>query len=186
MVFFRKFFEQRPYVLLGLVAFFAGLIAFKPSEPFLVAFLTCLKGLTRDQVTDDVYPVWTYSYLGLLPLLSVLAEVAGYRQVVLLGVLGRVATLLVLLLPFSYCSVALMQLTQATIAAGFAAHPALTAILFRTLPAHAYARATGFTAAAGVVAEVTSSLLGQLMLEGGAPLASLFVVSLASTCAAAA
>jgi hypothetical protein len=78
-----------------------------------------------------------------------------------------------------------MQLTQATIAAGFAAHPALTAILFRTLPAHAYARATGFTAAAGVVAEVTSSLLGQLMLEGGAPLASLFVVSLASTCAAA-
>ena len=38
-----------------------------------------------------VAQVWTYAYLGLLPALSTLAEFVGYRLVVLLGVLGRLA-----------------------------------------------------------------------------------------------
>jgi hypothetical protein len=45
-------------------------------------------------------------------------------------------------------------LTQVTIAAGFAAHPALVAILFRSLPSESYARAVGSVSAAGVLAEV--------------------------------
>ena len=98
--------------------------------------------------------VWTYAYLGLLPALSALAEFVGYRWVVLLGVLGRLATLALLLAPSTNGSLTLMKLQEVFIAAGFAAHPALMAIAYRTLPAEAYSRAAGFTACAGVVAQV--------------------------------
>ena len=100
-----------------------------------------------------VAQVWTYAYLGLLPALSMLAEFVGYRLVVLLGVLGRLATLAVLLAPSTNGSLPLMKLQEVFIAAGFAAHPALMAIAYRTLPAEAYARAAGFTSFAGVVAQ---------------------------------
>ena len=98
--------------------------------------------------------VWTYAYLGLLPALSALAEFVGYKWVVLLGVLGRLATLALLLAPPTDGSLPLMKLQEVFIAAGFAAHPALMAIAYRTLPAEAYSRAAGFTACAGVVAQV--------------------------------
>jgi hypothetical protein len=98
--------------------------------------------------------VWTYAYLGLLPALSALAEFVGYKWVVLLGVLGRLATLALLLAPSTNGSLPLMKLQEVFIAAGFAAHPALMAIAYRTLPAEAYSRAAGFTACAGVVAQV--------------------------------
>lgn len=98
--------------------------------------------------------MWTYAYLCLLPALSALAEFFGYRWVVLLGVLGRLATLALLLVPSTNGSLPLMKLQEVFIAAGFAAHPALMAIAYRTLPAEAYSRAAGFTACAGVVAQV--------------------------------
>ena len=66
-----------------------------------------------------VAQVWTYAYLGLLPALSTLAEFVGYRLVVLLGVLGRLATLAVLLAPSTNGSLPLMKLQEVFIAAGF-------------------------------------------------------------------
>lgn len=65
------------------------------------------------------------------------------RFVVLCGMAGRLCTLAILLSGTS--SIRLLQMSQAAIAAGFAAHPALVAILFRSLPAESYARAVGTT-----------------------------------------
>ena len=48
-----------------------------------------------------------------------------------------------------------------TVAAGFAAHPSLTAIMYRVLPPSAYTRAAGVVASSGVLSEVVASLLGQ-------------------------
>ena len=107
----------------------------------------------KAQPASALAQVWTYAYLCLLPALSALAEFVGYRWVVLLGVLGRLATLALLLAPPTNGSLPLMKLQEVFIAAGFAAHPALMAIAYRTLPAEAYSRAAGFTACAGVVAQ---------------------------------
>ena len=169
---------QHHWWVLALVCAFSSLVAFKPSEPFIVVFLRCVKQLSRQEIFKEVYPVssealrlhhtrrrltrqathsvqvWTYAYLGLLPALSALAEFVGYRWVVLIGVLGRLATLALLLAPSTNGSLPLMELQEVFIAAGFAAHPALMAIAYRTLPAEAYSRAAGFTACAGVVAQV--------------------------------
>ena len=109
------------------------------------------------QPASALAQVWTYAYLCLLPALSALAEFVGYRWVVLLGVLGRLATLALLLAPPTNGSLPLMKLQEVFIAAGFAAHPALMAIAYRTLPAEAYSRAAGFTACAGVVAQARTA-----------------------------
>ncbi|KAL1525570.1 hypothetical protein AB1Y20_020424 [Prymnesium parvum] len=175
---------MRPSRLLALISAFSALVAFKPSEPFLVSYMHCVKLIPSHDVIHQVFPVWTYAYLALLPCMSVLAELIGYRLVVLTGVLGRILTLAIILLPLSDGSLPLMQLSQVTVAMGFAAHPSLSAIMFRTLPASAYARAAGVVASAGVLSEVIASLLGQLMLSQGSGLTALFVVSCGATAAA--
>jgi len=43
--------------VLALVCAFSGLVAFKPSEPFIVVFLRCVKQLSRQEIFKDVYPV---------------------------------------------------------------------------------------------------------------------------------
>ena len=96
--------------LLGLVCAYTALITFKPSEPFLYALLHCSKGLSSDEVTYSVYPFWTYAYLALLPSLSAVTEIVGCRTVVVLGVLGRLSTLLLLL---TSSALPWMQLSQA-------------------------------------------------------------------------
>lgn len=58
---------------------------------------------------------------------------------------------------------------QVTIAAGFAAHPALVAILFRSLPPESYARAVGMVSASGVAAEVGLPVLGATPLTRPLP-----------------
>lgn len=100
------------HALLALVCGFSALIAFKPSEPFLVSYMHCIKQIPSSVVLHIVFPVWTYAYLGLLPLFCVLAEMIGYRTVVLGGVFGRIITLVILLAPQSDGNLALMQISQ--------------------------------------------------------------------------
>ena len=54
--------------------------------------------------------------------------------------------MLLLLWPMTDGSVMWMQLSQATIAVGFAAHPALSAIMYRGLPREAYTQGAGLVA----------------------------------------
>ena len=87
------------------------LLSFKPSEPFLVAYLSCDKGLPKQTVISDIFPFWTYAYLALLPSLSAIAELVGYRAVVIVGMCGRLLTLI--LLVFGGNSLWILQLSQA-------------------------------------------------------------------------
>ena len=98
--------------LLIIICLYTACVTFKPSEPFLVAFLECFKGISHGDVMYKVFPVWTYSYLVLLLPLAASAELIGHRQVVLLGACARCVTTVLLLLPMSTCSVGLMQLSQ--------------------------------------------------------------------------
>ena len=94
-----------------LVCAFVFLLSFKPSEPFLVAYLSCDKGLPKQTVISDIFPFWTYAYLALLPSLSAIAELVGYRAVVIVGMCGRLLTLI--LLVFGGNSLWILQLSQA-------------------------------------------------------------------------
>lgn len=171
--------------VLLLVCTYSFLIVFKPSEPFLVAFMECDKFIPGHDVIHTIFPVWSYAYLALLPITSASAELVGLKTVVLAGVVGRLITLTLLLAPPTDGSILAMQLSQATVALGFAAHPALNAIMYRGLPREAYLQGAGYTASVGVVASFSSSLLGQVLLTSvHVELYELFVISAAFTTAA--
>jgi hypothetical protein len=167
--------------LIWYVCIFTSLVTFKPSEPFLVLFLECFKDISRESVIHDIFPVWTYSYLGLLPVLCAAAEIVGLRQIVVLGAACRLVTQLLVLWPFTDGSIAWMQYSQVSIAVGFAAHPALSAIMYRGVPRSSYAKAAGVVASVGVLAEVVASLLGQLLLSLSVELWVCFALSAAFT-----
>ena len=73
-----------------LLAWFA-LATLEPSEPFLVDFLIS-KGLTNQQVYDDVFSLWVYLRLPALLLMGSLAERFGSAPTLLLGSLFGTAT----------------------------------------------------------------------------------------------
>ena len=159
------------------VSLFTFFLTFKPSEPFLYPFMSCVRKIKSP--TTLVFPYWTYAQLAFLPVLALASELIGYRSVVITGVVGRLSTLIILL--SGTTSLRLMQLSQICVAAGFAAYPALVAIMYRLLPAQSYAKAVGVVACSGVVAEVTSSLLGQFLEYFGVEYIHLFVISLVAT-----
>ena len=129
-----------------------------------MVFLNCEKAISRKNIIQSVFPVWSYAYLALLPFTSAAAELIGHKVVVLLGAACRFATALLLLWPLTDGSIVFMQLSQATIAVGFAAHPALSAIMYRGLARESFTQGAGYVAATGVAASVIASLLGQLLL----------------------
>ena len=55
-------------VTCAILCLFGFLKDFKPSEPFLTPYLTEPQwvNITLDQAYQQVYPVWTYSYLAVL------------------------------------------------------------------------------------------------------------------------
>lgn len=168
--------------LFALVSAFTALMTFQPGEPFLLHYLSCFKNIPRVTVIHDIFPIWSYSYLMLLPVLCGIAEVMGHRWAVLIGAIGKWLTALVVVLPVSTGSVPLMQLSQITLAVGFASHPALSAIMYRGMPRESYVSAAGCMSTVGVFSSVSASLVGQQLLSKGmASLSALFVLSFAFT-----
>ena len=75
--------EEKKYrltlVLLCLYGFFKEL---RPSEPYLTDYLTSsqFKNLTEENVYDQVYPVWPYSYFALLVPVFLLTDMLRYKK----------------------------------------------------------------------------------------------------------
>lgn len=107
--------------VLALVCTFTAFLTFKPSEPYLVVFLNCVRGVPHSTIIDSIFPAWTYAQLALLPLLATASELIGYRFVVLCGMAGRNATLLILI--FGGSSVALLTLSEARACAAVLGQP---------------------------------------------------------------
>uniref|UniRef100_A0A8C4H323 Uncharacterized protein n=1 Tax=Dicentrarchus labrax TaxID=13489 RepID=A0A8C4H323_DICLA len=71
-----------PTVLLCIYGFCSMM---RPIEPFLTEFLTgTYKNLTTEQVTRQVYPVWTYSSLVLLIPVLLVTDFLRYKPVIIL------------------------------------------------------------------------------------------------------
>ena len=66
----------------------------RPSEPYLTDYLIGhqWKNLTTDIVYDQVYPVWPYSYFGLLVPVFLLTDYLRYKPVIVLEGLAYIAT----------------------------------------------------------------------------------------------
>ena len=69
----------------------------RPSEPYLTDYLVEWKNLSIEEVSNQVYPVWPYSYFGLLVPVFLLTDFLRYKPVIVFEGLSYIATWALLL-----------------------------------------------------------------------------------------
>ncbi|NXK60039.1 S19A3 protein, partial [Sylvietta virens] len=149
-----------PTLILCLYGFFYMM---KPSEPFLTPYLTGPdKNLTTDEVTNQILPVWTYSYLALLFPVFLLTDYGRYKPVLLLQGISLIVTWLLLL--FAH-GVLAMQLVEFFYGMVTATEVAYYAYIYSVVSRQHYQRVTSYCRSVTLAAATVAAVLGQLLVS---------------------
>ncbi|XP_026710399.1 thiamine transporter 2-like [Athene cunicularia] len=135
----------------------------RPSESFLTPYLTGPdKNLTIEEVTNQIFPVWTYSYLALLFPVFLITDYMRYKPVLLLQGISFVITWLLLL--FAH-GVAAMQVVEFFYGMVTATEVAYYAYIYSVVSTDRYQRVTSYCRSITLVAATIAAVLGQLLVS---------------------
>ncbi|KAM9614197.1 thiamine transporter 2-like [Morphnus guianensis] len=135
----------------------------RPSEPFLTPYLTGPeKNLTIEEVTNQIFPVWTYSYLALLFPVFLITDYVRYKPVLLLQGVSFIVTWLLLL--FAHGVVA-MQVVEFFYGMVTATEVAYYAYIYSVVSTDHYQRVTSYCRSITLVAATVAAVLGQLLVS---------------------
>ncbi|XP_036395941.1 thiamine transporter 1 [Megalops cyprinoides] len=165
-----------PTVLLCVYGFFSSM---KPSEPFLTAFLMGPdKNLTETEVVNEIYPVWTYSYLALLFPVFLATDYLRYKPVIILQGASFVVTYAMLV---KAQGVLAMQFLEFFYGVATATEIAYFSYIYSVVDPEQYQKVTGYCRSITLVGSAVGSLVGQLLVSvAEVPLLYLSVITLAS------
>lgn len=163
-----------PTSLLCFYGFFANL---RPSEPFLTPYLLGPdKNLTEREVFNEIYPVWTYSYLVLLFPVFLATDYLRYKPVVLLQGLSLIVTWFMLLYAQGLLAVQFLEFFYGT---ATATEIAYYSYIYSVVDPSRYQKVTSYSRTATLVGFTVGSVLGQILVSvAGWCLFSLNVISL--------
>ncbi|XP_036890866.1 thiamine transporter 1 [Sturnira hondurensis] len=163
-----------PTSLLCFYGFFANL---RPSEPFLTPYLLGPdKNLTEREVLNEIYPVWTYSYLVLLFPVFLATDYLRYKPVILLQGLSLIVTWFMLLYAQGLLAVQFLEFFYGI---ATATEIAYYSYIYSVVDLSRYQRVTGYSRTATLVGFTVGSVLGQILVSvAGWSLFSLNVISL--------
>lgn len=164
-----------PTVILCLFGFFS---MFRPSEAFLIPFLSePSKNLTSPEMTNEILPVWTYSYLATLPPVFVLTDYLRYKPVIMLHVVAFATSYLFLLFGQG---VMLMQTAEFFFGVVSATEIAYFSYIYSMVSPEHYQKVSSYCRSITLVAYTAGSVLAQLLVSlTNLPYSSLFYISLA-------
>ncbi|XP_025895813.1 thiamine transporter 2-like [Nothoprocta perdicaria] len=148
-----------PTLLLCIYGFFYMM---KPSEPFLTPYLTVDKNLTIDEVTNKIFPVWTYSYLVLLFPVFLITDYVRYKPVIILQGISFLTTWLLLLFARGVVPMQLMEFCYGLVTATEVAY---YAYIYSVVSTEHYQRVTGYCRSITLVAATVAAVLGQLLVS---------------------
>ncbi|KAI5281451.1 thiamine transporter 2 isoform X1 [Manis pentadactyla] len=149
-----------PTVILCLFGFFSML---KPSEPFLIPYLSGPdKNLTSAEITNEIFPVWTYSYLVLLLPVFILTDYIRYKPVIVLQGISFIVTWLLLLFGQG---VKAMQAVEFFYGMVSATEVAYYAYIYSVVSPEHYQRVSGCCRSVTLVAYTAASVLAQLLVS---------------------
>ncbi|KAM3836471.1 thiamine transporter 1 isoform 2-T2 [Vipera latastei] len=156
--------------------FFANL---RPSEPFLTPYLLGPdKNLTETQVFNEIYPVWTYSYLVLLFPVFLATDYLRYKPVILLQGLSLIVTWFMLLYSEGILAVQFLEFFYGLVTATEIAY---YSYIYSVVDLKLYQKVTSYCRSAALVGYTVGSVCGQVLVSVvGWSLFSLNVVSLTS------
>ncbi|RVE75006.1 hypothetical protein OJAV_G00012560 [Oryzias javanicus] len=169
-----------PTLLLCAFGFSSSL---RPFEPFITAFLLGPdKNLTETQVVNEIFPVWTYSYLALLFPVFLATDFLRYKPLLLLQAGSLVVTYVLLCRAGGLLATQLLEFTYGLATASEVAY---YSYIYSVVEPERYKRVTGFCRGATLLGSAAGSLLGQLLFSvAEVPLLHLAFVTLASAAAA--
>ncbi|XP_036995141.2 thiamine transporter 2 [Artibeus jamaicensis] len=149
-----------PTTILCLFGFFSTL---RPSEPFLIPYLSGpYKNLTSAEITNEILPVWTYSYLVLLLPVFVLTDFVRYKPVIVLQGVSYVITWLLLLFGQGVQAMQAVEFFYGMVTATEVAY--FSYIYSMVSPEH-YQRVSGYCRAITLVAYTAASVLAQVLVS---------------------
>ncbi|XP_050815072.1 thiamine transporter 1 isoform X2 [Gopherus flavomarginatus] len=165
-----------PTALLCLYGFFASL---RPSEPFLTRYLLGPdKNLTETQVFNEIYPVWTYSYLVLLFPVFLATDYLRYKPVILLQGLSLIVTWFMLLYAQGLLAIQFLEFFYGLVTATEIAY---YSYIYSIVDLNLYQKVTSYCRSATLVGYTVGSICGQVLVSVASwSLFSLNVLSLTS------
>eukprot|EP00094_Tigriopus_californicus_P013880 TCALIF_13435-PA protein Name:"Similar to SLC19A2 Thiamine transporter 1 (Homo sapiens)" AED:0.06 eAED:0.08 QI:5/0/0/1/0.33/0.5/4/0/369 len=146
-------------LILCLFGFFKEL---KPSEPYLTEYLTGFeyKNLTKDDVYQKVYPVWSYAYFFVLIPVFLLTDLVRYKPMIMFEGLVYVVTWVLLLWAEG---VVAMQVMQFIYGMATASEVAYYTYIYAKVPKTDYMRVSSLTRFSILMGKFVSGLLSQLL-----------------------
>ncbi|XP_020373895.1 thiamine transporter 2-like [Rhincodon typus] len=149
-----------PTLLLCAFGFFSMM---RPSEPFLTPYLVGpAKNLTAEQVTNEMFPVWTYSYLVILFPVFVVTDYLRYKPIIVVQGLSYVITWLMLLFAQGILA---MQFLEFFFGTASATEVAYYSYIYSVVSAEHYQKVTSYCRSVTLVAYTLGSILGQVLVS---------------------
>lgn len=147
------------------LCFYGFMAQMRPGESFITPYLLGPdKNFTQEQVTNEVIPVLSYSYLAVLVPVFLFTDYLRYKPVLLLQGLSFVCVWLLLLLGRSVLH---MQLMEVFYSVTMAARIAYSSYIFSLVRPARYQRMASYSRTAVLLGVFTSSVLGQLLVSVG-------------------
>ncbi|XP_031147931.1 reduced folate transporter [Sander lucioperca] len=144
---------------------FGFMASIKPGEPFITPYLLSPeKNFTREQVTNEITPVLTYSYMMVLVPAFLLTDLLRYKPVLIIQGVSQVVIWLLLLLGSTLTE---MQLMEVFYGVTMACRVAYSSYIFSLVSPALYQRVAGYSRSAVLLGVFTSSVLGQLCISLG-------------------
>uniref|UniRef100_A0A3B3U8I3 Solute carrier family 19 member 3 n=1 Tax=Poecilia latipinna TaxID=48699 RepID=A0A3B3U8I3_9TELE len=149
-----------PTTLLCVYGFFSTV---KPLEPFLIPFLTGPdKNLTTEQVNNQIFPVWTYSYLSVLVPVFLLTDWLRYKTVVVFQCVMLFITTALLRWTESVPAMQAMQFCYGVVTASDVAY---FSYIYSVVDLKRYRKATSYSRSVQLLGYTVGSVLGQLLVS---------------------
>ncbi|XP_061465728.1 reduced folate transporter [Rhineura floridana] len=169
--------DPRWKLLVFYLCFYGFMNQIRPGESFITPYLLgSEKNFTKEEVTNEITPVLSYSYMAVLVPIFLLTDYLRYKPVLVLQSLSHIAIWLLLIFGTSILA---MQFMEFFYGITMAARVAYSSYIFSLVTPSRYQRMASYSRSSVLMGVFTSSVLGQLCVTvGGTTFMTLNYISL--------
>ncbi|XP_077464905.1 reduced folate transporter [Stigmatopora argus] len=147
------------------LCFYGFMSSIKPGEPFITPYLLSTeKNFTTQQVTNEITPVLTYSYMAVLVPAFLLTDILRYKPVLVIQSISQVVIWVILLLGNTLIE---MQFMEFFYGVTMACRVAYSSYIFSLVSHNLYQRVASYSRTSVLLGVFTSSVTGQLFISVG-------------------